>query len=140
MHLSDPPFWHQSRYKLVPLPILLLFPKEYFFLLKKVKELAEGRVYSGIDAKKVGLVDAFGGFTDVIKYVENSRNLKGSRIVSYPKASSPFESLLKKIKGESPLSKELKSNKMTNEILESVEVLETFVGPQMRLPWSTSIH
>jgi len=108
--------------------------------LEKVKELAEGRVYSGIDAKKVGLVDAFGGFTDVIKYVENSRNLKGSRIVSYPKASSPFESLLKKIKGESPLSKELKSNKMTNEILESVEVLETFVGPQMRLPWSTSIH
>jgi len=108
--------------------------------LEKVKELAEGRVYSGIDAKKVGLVDAIGGLTDVIKYVENSRNLNGSRIVSYPKASSLFESLLKKIKGESPLSKELKSNKMTNEILKSVEVLETFVGPQMRLPWSTSIH
>ena len=102
--------------------------------------MAEGRVYSVIDAKKVGLVDAFGGLTDVIKYVENSRNLKDSRIVSYPKASSPIESLLKKIKGESPLSRELKSNKMTNEILESVEVLETFVGPQMRLPWSTSIH
>jgi hypothetical protein len=88
----------------------------------------------------VGLVDAFGGLSDVIKYVENSRNLKGARMVSYPKASSPFESLLKKINGESPLSKELKSNKMTKEIMKSVEVLETFVGPQMRLPWSTSIH
>ena len=106
----------------------------------KVKELAEGRVYSGKDAKNVGLIDAFGGLTDVIKYVENNRNLQGARVVSFPKASSPFESLLKKINGESPLSKELKTNKMTKEIMESVKVLETYVGPQMRLPWSTSIH
>jgi protease IV len=51
----------------------------------KVEEIAQGRVWSGVDAKKLGLVDEMGGLAAAISYAARKAGLGSSfRVVEYP--------------------------------------------------------
>ncbi|MBI4643616.1 MAG: signal peptide peptidase SppA [Deltaproteobacteria bacterium] len=52
--------------------------------LEKMKELAEGRVYTGEEAKKVGLVDEFGNLQDAIERAGRLAGIKGKVEAVYP--------------------------------------------------------
>ena len=52
--------------------------------LAKMKELAEGRVYTGEEAKQVGLVDEFGNLTDAIERAGRLGGIKGKVEAVYP--------------------------------------------------------
>jgi protease-4 len=52
--------------------------------LEKMKELAEGRVYTGEEAKKVGLVDEFGNLQDAIEKAGRLGGIKGKVEAVYP--------------------------------------------------------
>jgi len=52
--------------------------------LAKLKTLAEGRVYSGEEAKKIGLVDAFGNLPDAIEKAGRLGGIKGKVEAVYP--------------------------------------------------------
>jgi len=62
----------------------------------KVNEIAQGRVWTGADAKNLGLVDALGGLGDAIKKAEELGKLKGKpwHIEEYPEKQSPLETVL----------------------------------------------
>ncbi len=50
----------------------------------KLKEIAQGQVYTGIDAKKLGLVDATGNFQFVVDMIKKDLNIKGNpRIITH---------------------------------------------------------
>ncbi len=53
--------------------------------LPQMKTLAEGRVYSGEEAKRVGLVDEFGNLTDAIERAGRLGGIKGKVKAVYPK-------------------------------------------------------
>lgn len=62
----------------------------------KVDEIAQGRVWSGLEAQKIGLVDELGGLEQAIAAASQAANLGDDwQLVEYPKPSAFwFESLL----------------------------------------------
>ncbi len=68
----------------------------------EVQEIAQGRVWSGIDGKEIKLVDKLGGLDDAIKEAVDKAGLKGIEyeIKEYPEAPwFNFGSLIPKIFG-----------------------------------------
>lgn len=61
----------------------------------KVRQIAEGRVWDGATALKLGLVDQLGGLADACEWV--GKDISGDAdIVAYPKVEDNFWSLVKK--------------------------------------------
>ena len=62
-----------------------------------IKQIAEGRVWDGITAKQIGLVDEFGGIAEAVAWVANKAKLgKEPKTQNYPAIEDPFMSLLDK--------------------------------------------
>jgi protease-4 len=62
-----------------------------------IKQIAEGRVWDGITAKQIGLVDEFGGISEAVAWVANKAKLgKEPKTQNYPALEDPFMSLLDK--------------------------------------------
>ena len=60
-----------------------------------IKQIAEGRVWDGVTAKQIGLVDEFGGISNAIAWVANKAKLgKDPKVQNYPALEDKFMSLL----------------------------------------------
>ena len=57
---------------------------------KQVNEIGQGRVWSGYDAKKIGLIDEFGGIEKAIELAAELAELDEYRTISLPKQKDPF--------------------------------------------------
>jgi protease-4 len=71
--------------------------------LEKVKEIAKGRVYTGRQAKELGLVDALGGYQTAIKLVREAMGVSEDQrltLINYPAERSPWELVMKLMSGE----------------------------------------
>ena len=62
---------------------------------EQVNEVAQGRVWTGKDALKIGLVDEIGSLDDVITYASKELKLKEYNIISYPEIKLEFKQLLR---------------------------------------------
>ncbi len=51
---------------------------------EKVLEIADGRIFSGREAKKIGLVDSLGNFRDAVDLAKTMANIKGEVKLVYP--------------------------------------------------------
>lgn len=67
---------------------------------EEVDKIGDGRVYSGIDAKDIGLVDIHGGLTAAIDIAVEKTGLEKYRIVELPKPEDPIQQLIKELTGE----------------------------------------
>lgn len=63
-----------------------------------VKLIAEGRVWTGEQGLKIGLVDELGNLDAAVEYAAKKADLKKYRSVSYPEPSTPFSMFLNKQK------------------------------------------
>ena len=59
--------------------------------VKKVKPIAGGRVWSGSQAKRLGLVDELGGLDECLKVAAKKAKLDDYHIIHRPKASSGID-------------------------------------------------
>jgi protease-4 len=63
--------------------------------VEKLREYAEGRVWTGVDAKERGLVDVLGGLDDAIKIAANSAGLgENYQVRYYPEPESFINQIL----------------------------------------------
>jgi protease-4 len=76
---------------------------------ERVRRLAEGKIYTGTQAKDVGLIDAIGDFYDTVDALKADLKIKGKPVLVYAEKPFTFSKWL-----FSSLSKEL-----TNEIFSS---------------------
>lgn len=67
--------------------------------LNDVDSIAQGRVWTGITAKKIGLIDEFGNLNRAIKSAASIAQLKNYELRTYPEKVDKFKSLLKMFKG-----------------------------------------
>ena len=71
----------------------------------RVDEIAQGRVWTGADALKIGLVDEIGTLEDAISYaalsIDGVTGVNDVQVVGYPKPQSTLEALLESLTGES---------------------------------------
>lgn len=64
--------------------------------LEKVREIARGRVWTGLDAKARGLVDEFGGFRAALEATKALAGIPADseiNLIQYPRKKSPMEEL-----------------------------------------------
>lgn len=66
--------------------------------LADVDSIAQGRVWTGTDAREKGLVDGLGGLNRAIASAAAIANLKDYRVVTYPEPVDKLNMLLKKFK------------------------------------------
>ena len=62
-----------------------------------VHEIAQGRVWSGEDALKNGLVDRLGTMDDAIRTAARMANLKNYRVADYPSIPDPIQRLVEEL-------------------------------------------
>lgn len=108
--------------------------------LAKVKEIARGRVYSGTQAKEIGLVDNIGNLSDAISEAAKLANLEKYRVVEYPKFKNPVDQLIQDLLGGDK-AKTMVQSKLEKEIpgyktLQEIKLLER---PQYRMPYQLVI-
>jgi protease-4 len=66
-----------------------------------VREIAQGRVWSGLEAKKLGLVDEIGGLADAVKYAAAKAKLGDAyRVTEYPRRKEFMETLTAALEGK----------------------------------------
>lgn len=69
---------------------------------EQVDEIAQGRVWTGAEALRLGLVDEIGTLSDALRFAAQAggnADLDSWQIVSYPKAPSTFDMLLEALQG-----------------------------------------
>lgn len=61
--------------------------------------IAQGRVWTGEDAQKIGLVDVLGGLEDAVKIAAAKAGISDYSIAEYPVVKNPLEELLTQLTG-----------------------------------------
>ena len=113
--------------------------------IETVDSLAQGRIYSGKDAVKIGLVDEIGGVEDAIASAASMAKLKEYRLVEYPETKPPFEKFMEKLSGKetddnavkAAVTRELKA--IAPEYIEVKRLLQNN-RIQARLPMTITIN
>ena len=110
---------------------------------QKVAEIAQGRVWSGIDAKKIGLVDDIGGLNDAIDYAAQTAKLdKDWELEEYPASEGWEERLLKQFAGSKEVRSLQTQDPLSTELLKvksELSILKNFNDPHgvyVRLPFN----
>jgi protease-4 len=70
---------------------------------EKVLEIAKGRVWTGEDAKALGLVDELGGYSTALKLAKAAAKIPAGekvKVVVFPAEKNPFETLATRLSGE----------------------------------------
>ncbi|NJN04857.1 MAG: signal peptide peptidase SppA [Leptolyngbyaceae cyanobacterium RM1_1_2] len=110
-----------------------------------VNQVAQGRVWSGTDAIKVGLVDKMGGLNDAIAAAASAAELEDWEVKEYPQPRSfeeqIFESLFSQIAtrlpgAQDPLTQEMYA---LRDRLRTLGLLDDPNGLYTRIPFTTTI-
>lgn len=67
---------------------------------ENVDNIGQGRVWSGVDAKRIGLVDVLGGLNDAISIAAKKANLTTYRTIALPEQKEFFEKLVEDLNAE----------------------------------------
>jgi protease-4 len=73
-----------------------------------VDSIAQGRVWSGVQAKQLGLVDRIGGIDDAVKCAAKLAKITSYRLREYPEAQEPFAKYMKSFTGDSRMEAAIK--------------------------------
>jgi len=104
-----------------------------------VDSIGQGRVWTGLDAKRIGLVDEIGGLQNAIDDAAKKANLTDYKIVVYPKFKDPFTQIFEELMEESSetqLKNTLGENYIYYEHLKNIKAQK---GIQTRLPFDMVI-
>lgn len=101
-----------------------------------VDSIGQGRVWSGVDALEIGLVDELGGLDKAIEYAAKQANLEKYSIKNYPKQQNLMETLMngniQEPYTKSLIKKRLGSNYTYVETIENITKLD---GVQALMPF-----
>ena len=73
----------------------------------RVREIADGRVYSGLQAKKLGLVDSFGGLDEASDIAGDIAGAGDTTVVRYVQQPTLTDSLLARLAPEKPQAEQI---------------------------------
>jgi protease IV len=69
---------------------------------ERVREIADGRVYSGEQAKELGLVDSFGGLNEAAAVSRDLANIREATVVRYVERPTFIETLMARFAPQEP--------------------------------------
>lgn len=108
---------------------------------QKVAEIAQGRVWSGVDARKIGLVDELGGLKEAIAYAAQTAKLdKDWQVDEYPVVEGWEEKFIKQLAGGKEARLTQTQDPLTTELVKlksELNTINSFNDPRnvyIRLP------
>jgi protease-4 len=108
--------------------------------IDQIKDIAEGRVWTGEDALKIGLVDKIGGLEDAIQLAASRAKLKTYQVDEYPEKENLEQKFLKN------LSQDVETSFLKSQLGEQYDTfkqlsnLKKLQGIQARLPFDIQIR
>jgi len=136
--------------------VLESIEKTYATFLKRVAEgrnmstaqvdaMAQGRVWTGMDAKKLGLVDEIGGLEAAIKYAAKLGKTTSYRTENFPEYEKNFEDFLSNFTGIAALKtkEQLLKEQLGEEgfqMLEQIKRVNSRKGIQAMMPYELNIR
>jgi protease-4 len=100
-----------------------------------VDSIGQGRVYSGLRAKELGLVDLIGGLSDAIAIAAVKAGLEeGYSVVTYPELEDPIQALIKEF------SDQMGGASIKSELGEFAQYLELLEQAQSRKGFQTRME
>ncbi|HRY34246.1 MAG TPA: signal peptide peptidase SppA [Bacteroidales bacterium] len=107
----------------------------------EVDSIAQGRVWTGLTAKELGLVDETGGLDKALALAAELAEITNYRILSLPEQKDPFSELVEYLSGdqqeETAIRKALGPLYPTYRDLQNLQHMQ---GIQARLPFSFSLN
>jgi protease-4 len=94
--------------------------------VEDVRKIAEGRVWTGEEAVKLGLFDFTGSFYDAVETAKSMANIDSSesvRLVYYPRSKSLFNQILSNVSMRLKLVKDLSSGN-TEQLIQYLETIQ----------------
>ena len=111
-----------------------------------VDSFAQGRVWSGTTAMKIGLVDGLGGLDRALYSAAKKAGLNSYQVVTYPEPIDKFQSLMRQFKGVSVASDAVKAA-MAEQIgrdFDYIQQIRSFYNmngrAQMAMPFQVTIR
>ena len=109
----------------------------------EVDSIAQGRVWSGVDAKDLGLVDEIGNLDDAIAAAAEMVDLESYGVRKYPKYKSDFERLMEDFGGaKAKIGENIIKEELGNEafqVLKEFKQLSQQKGIQARMSFNLNI-
>ena len=106
-----------------------------------INSIGQGRVWTGTQAIKIGLVDRLGNINDAVKSAAKMAKLKNYTLVTYPEQKSIFS------KFGSNMSEQMRVKAVRSELGDNYRYYEQIKSvtqmmrtPQMRMPYDVEIH
>ncbi len=106
----------------------------------RVDSIGQGRVWSGTDAKTLGLVDEFGGLTRAIELAAELASVKDYRIWSLPEQKEWVEELINQITGNDPTTRLQQALGEDYRLYRYYMDIKEMKGIQARMLYQIEIH
>lgn len=107
---------------------------------ERVDEIGQGRVWSGYDARELGLVDEFGGLKRAVEIAVEESGLETYRIVSLPALKDPLEELVKSLGGEVRMKLSGEYGGIVSGYYETLRSALENQGVQARMPFDIQVY
>jgi protease-4 len=108
---------------------------------EQVDSIAQGRVWAAIDAKKIGLVDEFGGLDKALAIAKTKAKITDYRIINFPEMKDPIETLIADMSGQASMF--LTKRSLTAEqfkLYTDFEKLMHYRGVQARMSFDLNVQ
>ena len=108
----------------------------------QVDAIAQGRVWTGSDAIKIGLVDKIGGLDDAIQEAARLAKIKTHNTQNYPEYKKNFDDFLENLpfaKTKERLIKE-EIGEENYKVMEQIKRVQSYKGIQARMPFEINIQ
>lgn len=109
---------------------------------EQIDQVGGGRVWSGVRAKQIGLVDELGTLNDAVRFAAQKAGLKSYNVTAYPKKMSTFEQIFQDLNKEDIEARVIKSKigKANYEILQQITEEKLQSEIKMQMPYQIKIN
>jgi protease-4 len=108
----------------------------------QVDAIAQGRVWTGADAIKIGLVDKIGSLKDAINEAARLAKIKTFNTQNYPEYNKNFDDLLENFPFAKTKERWIKEEigEDNYKMMEQIKRIQSYKGVQARMPFEISIQ
>lgn len=106
----------------------------------QVDSIGQGRVWSGIDAKRIGLIDEFGGLNEAIAEAAKLAKLEKYYVINLPDQKDFFTKMMESLNGESRIKMVKKELGPAYQYLAYLESMSKMQGIQALMPMMITIE
>jgi len=108
--------------------------------IAEVDSIGQGRIWSGINAIKIGLVDTLGTLDDAILIASKIADIKEYRVIDLPEQNDPMTEVFKKFSKEAKLkiTKSIMGDEF--EIYSKINEIKQYQGVQAIMPFTFDLN